>query len=258
MKAALDLRSSQLPPATCDVWVARPADAHRQLVNLLDPSERERLATLRQPTDRDRRLAAYGLVRLALARYLRHPPAAIALSRDCWRCGVPHGKPRLASPESGQIEFSITHGGDWVAVAFTPAMPVGIDVERIHPEMSLTELTPLVLTSGERAAFELLGHERQCEGFSVYWVRKEAVLKATGFGLTLQLGSFEVTGPGRPPRLLSWPTAPALVGQLTMHDLALGPGHVASVAVIGPCSRVRTWDGSALLASWRGVGDAVR
>jgi hypothetical protein len=162
MHAALDRRSSQLAPATCDVWWARPADAHCLLVD------------------------------------------------------------------------------DWVAVAFTAAMPVGIDVERVNPEMSLSELTPLVLTSGERTAFERLGPKRQCEGFSLYWVRKEAVLKATGFGLTLQLASFEVTGPGRPPRLVSWPPAPELVGQLSMHDLAPGPGHVGSVAVIGPCSRVRT------------------
>src|SRR5829696_7510041 len=91
-----DLLIPALAPDQCHVWWARPGDAHARLRALLDAPERERLRTMRREIDRDRFTVGCALVRLALAAYLSQPPARIALSRTCARCGLPHGKPHLA------------------------------------------------------------------------------------------------------------------------------------------------------------------
>jgi 4'-phosphopantetheinyl transferase len=234
-----------LEPGECHVWWARPGDAGERAHALVDPDERRRLARLRRRADRDRFVAARGLTRLVLAGYLDRPAAMVAISRRCPACGEPHGKPRLASPGEG-LEFSVSHSGDRVVVAVS-RRPVGVDVEQLRAELLVEELAPQVLLPGEAAALRDLRDRERTTGFLVYWTRKEAMVKATGQGLAMPLSSVGVSGPGEPPRLTAWPARSELAGQVSLHDLDAGAGHVAALAVIGGCGRVLERDGSVLL-----------
>jgi 4'-phosphopantetheinyl transferase len=63
------------------------------------------------------------------------------------------------------------------------------------------------------------------------WTRKEAVLKATGDGLTVALDGLRVTAPGDPPAVLAWPPGvPPRAAR--MLDLDLGPAYRACVATL--------------------------
>lgn len=99
---------------------------------------------------------------------------------------------------------------------------------------------------------------------AVWWTRKEAVLKATGDGLTVAPDRVHVSDPSRPAALLGWdhPTGPgpapgpgAAPPPLALHDLAPGPGYVACLAVFSTRPvEVQEADGDALLAAVRTPG----
>jgi 4'-phosphopantetheinyl transferase len=245
-----DLLNPALIPGHCHVWWSRPGDADARLGTLLDATERERLRTLRREIDRNRFTVGCALVRLALAAYLSQPPARIALSRTCARCGLPHGKPHLAHGGRVSIEFSVSHAADRIVAAFALGTPVGVDVERVDPKLPLGELMRLVLTQEEADVLCRGEREQQVRDFFIYWTRKEAVVKATGLGFAVPPASFAVTGPDEPPRLLSWPRRSDLVTKMSLTDLDAGCGYAASLAVAGCHSHVVSRDGSALIGRW--------
>ena len=54
-----------------------------------------------------------------------------------------------------------------------------------------------------------------------WWVRKEAVLKASGVGLDEDPREVEITAPSQPPRLIRWAGSPELfAGGVRIWDLA--------------------------------------
>jgi 4'-phosphopantetheinyl transferase len=242
----------QLQPDSSHIWWARSTDAVESLVELLSDDERQRLAALRRPVDRDRFVVGCGLARLALAGYMGCSPSEISISRTCQRCGKPHGKPRLApSASSGDLEFSVSHAGDRVVVAFARGRPLGVDVEEMQPDLCVEKLAPLILAPCEVEVLEGLDAGERILAFFIYWTRKEAVIKATGRGLDIPLQSFSVSGPYEPPRLTAWPEGPEHASRMSLHDLDPGAGYVASLAIVGHCCRgVLDRDGSALIARW--------
>jgi 4'-phosphopantetheinyl transferase len=236
-----------LEAGTCHTWWARADDAHPSLRALLDAGEQRRLAALRQPADRDRFLVACSLTRLALASYLGLPAAMVRISRTCPRCRRPHGKPRLAPPAPAPIELSVSHSGNRIAVAFGWGAAVGVDVEQLRADVAVDELARHALTPGEAEQVRGLEGAERTVGFLTYWTRKEAVVKALGHGLAVDLRSFSVSGPGEPPGLGSWPPQSRLPTELSLHDLRPGSGYVGSLAVVGACDRLVERDGSTLV-----------
>jgi 4'-phosphopantetheinyl transferase len=174
-------------------------------------------------------------------------PAEVSFDRTCRQCGKPHGKPAV---RLGDLEFSVSHSGDLVAVAVSTA-PVGVDVEQLEGRAhelgggDPASLARLVLAAEEQEALAALPASGRSRAFLVAWTRKEAVTKAKGDGLRVPFGAV-VVAPD-PPRLVAWPY-PQDPGSVSLHDLDTEPGYVAALAVLGRCDTIRTRDGSALLA----------
>ena len=101
------------------------------------------------------------------------------------------------------VELSVTHTSGLVGVAFCTRAPVGIDVEDTARPVDVASLRPRVLNALEPLD-GLPG-----AAFFTYWVRKEALVKASGAGLHAPLHELVVSSPADPPRLLrSCPEAP--------------------------------------------------
>ncbi|MFD7659732.1 4'-phosphopantetheinyl transferase family protein [Actinosynnema sp. NPDC059797] len=212
----------------CEVWWARPVDG---LTGLLDAGERARLDRFRDRGALLRHVTGRALVRLLLARELGASPTAVRLTASCERCGCANGKPRLAEPRG--VHFSVSHSGDRVVVALSRGADVGVDVEETGP------VDPRVA--------ELAGCP--VAGFHLAWARKEAVLKATGHGLSVPPGAVRVSPPDEPPRLLGWTAPEPPATPVALHDLDAGPGYAASVALLTDAAwEVAPFDAVPLLA----------
>jgi 4'-phosphopantetheinyl transferase len=203
---------------TCDVWWAAPVapgDAPG-LVALLDAHEQARLGRFRRPDDAARYLGAHALTRIVLGRLLDRDPAGLVFDRTC-RCGEPHGKPTLP----GGPGFSFTHAGAVVGVAVLPGGPVGLDVEPVRALPDLEGMAGHVGAPAEPAAF-----------FRT-WTRKEALLKATGDGLTSPMNAIVLDEHG----VAAWSGDGAPDGPVWLRDLVApdgSPAAVAGLAAVAP------------------------
>jgi len=176
-----------------------------------------------RPVDQQRFLTAWALARLILSEALGVAPDAVNIVRSCPRCGADHGKPQIHD-EGWQL--SLSHAGERVFVAVSAQVPVGVDVERVPAEPEITDrLAGVVLHKLETPAGDPAALLR-------YWVRKEAVLKATGHGLLMPMAALAVTPPGDDARLLDYPDDLAPAGRVAVRDLPIAPPYLAAVALV--------------------------
>lgn len=112
------------------VWWSTLTAADHGLLDLLDDTERTRVAMLDRPADRGRSLLAAALLRVAVADHLGAPPTEVVVDRSCADCGRPHGAPRILGPGPTRPWVSVSHSGVLVVVAVSSDGPVGVDVQR--------------------------------------------------------------------------------------------------------------------------------
>jgi 4'-phosphopantetheinyl transferase len=198
---------------------------------MLTELERARLGSLGSSAERDRFVAGHALLRPVVARCWSLDPADVALTFTCARCGGPHGRPVAVTPAGcPPVELSLSHAGNRVLVAASPAGPVGIDVEAVAGA-AFAGFDDVALDPRERAWLAQVGPHDAAAGRARVWVRKESVLKATGDGLARDPRLVVVSAPLDRPRVLAWPEerSPS-VAQLT--ELDVGPGYVACLTLL--------------------------
>lgn len=209
------------------LW-ARPVERPR-LLTLLDGDERSRHDRLYRPADRARFTAAHALARVAIGQLRGRPPASVRLRRTCVLCGGEHGKPQPYEPG---LTLSLSHSGDRVVVALGAGDPVGVDVERLVAVPDVELLARLALAPAERQPVRAAPEDRRSALVLTSWCRKEAALKATGHGLTADLTHVEVSAGNDPAKVARWTGSSAPRSPVHLHDLDVGAGYVAAVAVL--------------------------
>jgi 4'-phosphopantetheinyl transferase len=211
-----------MEPGTCEVWWASTAWMRPWHAEVLSDGERARRGGLWDAGQRAQYTVAAALLRLVAAPLTARAAASVVVDRSCPSCGRHHGRPRL--PGTG-LHVSISHSGAMVAVAVSRAGEVGVDVQQVAGD-AVDELSALVLAESEA------GHVAAARDFFTFWTRKEALVKATGDGVTVPLPEVVVTPPGTPPRLLDYPRPGGLAAQL--RDLSPDLGYVGALAVLSP------------------------
>lgn len=228
--------------ATLDLPAARLASLG---VSLSD-DERGRAERFRFDRDRNRFIAARGLLRVFLGRYLDIAPDAVRFVYAC-ACGSPrcrpeHRKPALSSACGDWLRFNISHADDVALFTFARSREVGVDLERAKVDRSLASLMELAaafFTPREFAELSALPAQARHSAFFSCWTRKESYIKARGRGLSDPLDRFAVP--------LTHPGHGARIGTLTdpqgnpwsLFDLVPGNGYVAALAASGADARVR-------------------
>jgi 4'-phosphopantetheinyl transferase len=202
----------------CDVWWRAVQIPTEGAVALLDEPEQRRFVAFRKPADRNRFLTAAVLLRRTVSACTGIPAGRIIVDRTCPICGSTHGRPTL--PGLG-LHVSISHSGGQVGVALTELGPVGLDVEQVR-DVDIEALAGQFLHADERP-------DGRPEFFRC-WTRKEAVVKATGDGVVLDLRHVRIAGPRRAPSLREYPGRPGLAAVL--RDLHPAEGYAAALAVL--------------------------
>jgi 4'-phosphopantetheinyl transferase len=211
--------SYSLAPGELHLWAIR-LDAPVADANLSE-AERERAARFRDPVHARRYVAAHDAMRRVLSRYVGVEPSALAFTTE-----GDEGKPSLLDIEAPA--FNLTHTDDRALLAVFGGERVGVDLERVRELSDFPALALQYFTADERAA--VAGDDRATRFFTV-WTRKEAALKATGHGLTVDLRTIEV-GAMPDERTVRF-------GQHTLNvtSFSTADGHIGALAV-GPAGKI--------------------
>ncbi|GAA0477197.1 hypothetical protein GCM10010361_47090 [Streptomyces olivaceiscleroticus] len=213
------------------VWsVPLPAVASERDLALLDTAESRRADRYRRTEDRASFVTGRAALRRVLAEHLKTEADRIVFGRhSCPGCGSDdHGPPRVVFPLT-QLSFSFSRSEQQALVAVVPAGAVGADIEVLRP-LDVQETAAQCLSPAETAYVRGLSPGEQLQAFYRAWVRKEAVTKAVGVGITMDLRTVDVSpdrkgpvtvrcGTGKGPRL--W----------TVTDLEAQPGTMAALAL---------------------------
>jgi len=158
----LDRRAAELPTAS-----------RQRLQTCLSPAERLRHEAFRLPADRERFLLGRAGLRLLLGAWLQLAPEAVPLEPGA------HGKPICPIGP----RFNLSHSGDLILLALHATRPVGVDVERLRPDLAWPALARRLFSQTERLALERCPAAERPEAALATWCRLEARLKARGTGL---------------------------------------------------------------------------
>lgn len=192
---------------------------------ILSADELARVERLTGPQARRRFVVARGTLRKLLGSLLGERPAAIPIEDGL------SGKPRLAGARQG-LHFNVSHSGELALICVTAGEPVGVDLEAVRPVPSAAEIARRRFAPAE-ASFVNEGQPADLDRrFLLCWTRKEAVLKALGMGLDLDLRSFSVPlAPTGGVALIGESDGRSLSERWLLVDVPLDTEHVAAVAL---------------------------
>jgi len=204
----------------------------RRLETSLSAEEKSRAAKFVFAPDRDHFIAARGILRELLARYLEDSPSAVKIAYG------KQGKPTLSGPNLDRpLHFNLSHSRGLAVYAFSVRREVGVDLEPIRSDFATDDIAERFFSPAEIKELGSLPPDLKAEGFFQCWTRKEAYIKARGEGLQIPLDSFSVTlTPGEPEQLSSADSA-----RWSLRAFQPAEGYAGAVVGEGNGWELRCW-----------------
>jgi len=194
------------------IWPVRLGDP-TPWERLLAADELQRGRQRRRAEDRAAYLACRGVLRAILGRFLGRDPTSLRFVYGT------HEKPFL---DDGACAFNVSRSNRLALIAIARSGRLGIDVERIRPDVDVEALASAFLAPGDAALLTGLPQAERIRTFFRLWVRHEARVKATGRGLVVPAED-EATATHD--------------DGLWMRDFEIGPDFAAALAADGPEDR---------------------
>lgn len=171
------------------VWSADLEEvAYQELctLSLLSPDEQERAHRFRFPIHRERFMVTRSLLRKIISLYTQVPPQEIIFSYEAKK------KPFLQHPSHLLLQFNLSHSDKMAVFSFTMKHAIGVDIEKVQEEYP-AGITQRFFSPKENNALLNIPTDKRSAAFYRLWARKEAIIKATGKGLSLPLSSFSLS-----------------------------------------------------------------
>jgi 4'-phosphopantetheinyl transferase len=196
---------------------------------ILSSEEQARADRFHFARDRQNFSATRALLRILLAKYLECGTEDLSFvygERD---------KPSLAKhPDTGRVEFNVSHSGSRALLAFARGRELGVDIEQIRSNFDHEGLARRYFSAAEQEALAALEPAEKCAGFFRCWTRKEAYIKAHGAGLSLPLSAFDVSlVPGEQNALVATRPDAGEAALWTLREVEAGEGYEAALCVRG-------------------------
>ena len=229
------------PSDRIDVWrvCLDPCEQpDRDLRGILVPDELARAARFHFERDRGRYIRGRATLRILLGRYLETPPAEIRFQYEH------NGKPEIALPkESRGLRFNVSNSGGLALIAIGSGIAIGVDIEKARPMPDLLDIARRFFSAREIQALLAVSENKRQEAFFACWTRKEAFLKATGFGLSYPLSGFAVSvDPDGPAELCQAGEDGNAAGHWSLTDIRVGKEFRGALAWEGGCKRIELWE----------------
>ncbi len=203
----------------------------------LDDEEQDRSARFHFQKDRDHFIAARGLLRDILGRYLDIAPRQLRFQYSSY------GKPSLAEqPRKQRLCFNVSHSHGMALFGLTCGREIGVDLEYVRSGLADEQIAEHFFSEQEVRTLRALPKELQNEAFFNCWTRKEAYIKARGEGLSVPLHLFDVSlAPGEPAALLSTRVDENESSQWMLRELFPASEFVGAVAAEGFDWELKCW-----------------
>lgn len=224
-----------------DIWRVEMAAAwsKRLDVSTLAREEFERAMGFKSALDRCRYLVTHVALREILTRYLGGSAGELRFSVGR------SGKPEV---EASSIAFSASHSGGFTLIAVGREEELGVDIELVRGFPDVLRVARHVLPPWEAKGLRSMGRDERILAFFRCWTRREAYVKARGYGLAREPDDREVAGPPQKDSRRSADEGMAQIksAEWTIVNLAVGIGYAAALAVHGPVRVLRLvdWSGS--------------
>ncbi|MGQ5640635.1 MULTISPECIES: 4'-phosphopantetheinyl transferase family protein [unclassified Streptomyces] len=180
VRAGMELRGNAVVHTTWGEWLgAAVTDA---ALRPLLGRDWQRYRRTTDPLIRFRFVTSRMVTKFTAAAALGTEPAELDLA---YRIG---GRPYLRGLD--QIDVSLTHTDDLIAVGVSRNGRIGVDAERADRAMSFDLMHSHICTPAERAELQYLPEQQRSAGLLRLWTLKEAYTKALGQGLRLGFSEF--------------------------------------------------------------------
>ena len=230
----------ELDVAYIDVWRSQidlPESEIEKYAQTLSEQEQERAAKFTFPDKYEEYVVSRGLLRKALGHVLKQAPSGFQFDYTSSK------KPYLSRKYNNRpISFNVSHSHGQALVAISVDRNIGIDIEKIRPDVEYEKLAKRFFSEAEHAAIMLLPLGERVAAFFATWTRKEAFVKATGKGIAFGLSEFDVNIlPYEPPAMLVTRWNPADVSKWLMANIETYKNYIATLAADGGEFQMRLW-----------------
>jgi 4'-phosphopantetheinyl transferase len=212
------------------VWRANldlPDIVLNKFYKVLTYDERVRAQRFNFEKDMRRYVARHGILRTILGHYLCITPCCLRFSYG------EKGKPTLINKcKNGTIVFSMSDSADVALYAFAMNIEIGVDIEYISSIPNMNKIAENIFSCQEYQLYYSLSDLEKRDMFFNCWTRKEALVKALGYGLSWPLNSLDVSlVTGEPVRLLEVEGGSSGVSQWCIQDLKPSHNYTGAVAI---------------------------
>ena len=184
---------------------------------LISTEEHQRANRFHFENDKRSFMIYHACKRLILSHYLHQRPKDIRLSVQ------EKGKPFL---KDSPLTFNLSHTKEMAVLAIARHVEIGVDIEKIKTSAHYLDIAKRFFHPEEyQQLLNIENTEEQQKTFFILWTAKEAILKATGEGITAGLDSFCVQA--KPTGLTH--THP---GTMALVRLEAPPTYIASLAAL--------------------------
>ena len=205
----------------------------RDALDWLDEDELERWE--RYKVDRPRR--EFALCRAAL-RYLLCRRLGCTNSKLSFVAGD-HGKPSARiNGASVPVRFNVSHSDPHGLITIAAGKRVGVDVEAGMWQRDFDGIARIVFGPNECAEIASVRGEQKAHLFFRFWTLKEALVKALGTGLSINLREFEIPPDIRQGAKRSHFQFPGKPDTIWALENLSTPNYAAAIAVEKGLSRV--------------------
>lgn len=192
----------------------------------LSLEEQKRAARFSKPEDRQRYLMSHAALRRILASYLACPPQDLIFSSN------EYGKPFLSYPHGRQhrpVHFSLSHSGEYAALAFSASSPVGIDIEKVRSSVKSLAIAERFYHPEEAGRLASLPSQARTSYFFQLWTLREAFLKGLGTGFHTAPDSFCIS-PSQTADLFLITESAVDAAQWKLRSISAPDGYFCSLA----------------------------
>ena len=215
----------ELRPGVVYIWEGRLDVPDRVMAaarTLLSGRERKRADRFVYDRHRRRYTVAQAHLRRVLGQLTGTLPDRIRFHYE------EKGKPFV----TGGPSFNQSHSEDRLMIAVAASGRLGVDIEELRRVRLMLGIADKNFAPDEAARMHTAPADERQELFFRFWTRKEAFLKALGFGLTHPLKSFSVDPtPGAERGLLQVEDLPEDPARWHIGGVRCSPGATAALAV---------------------------